>query len=64
MVLDIEVNDQNGNKQPPKNKMLIKADISTMLAYSAKKKNTKIAEECSVKNPETNSDSEKNIIMY
>jgi hypothetical protein len=28
-----------------------------MLAYSAKKKNTKIAAECSVINPETNSDS-------
>ena len=28
-----------------------------MLAYSAKKKNTKIIAECSVMNPETNSDS-------
>jgi hypothetical protein len=28
-----------------------------MLAYSAKKKNTKIAAECSVMNPDTNSDS-------
>ena len=28
-----------------------------MLQYSAKKKNTKMIEECSVKNPATNSDS-------
>jgi hypothetical protein len=31
--------------------------ISTILAYSAKKKNTKITAECSVINPLTNSDS-------
>jgi UDP-N-acetylmuramyl tripeptide synthase len=31
--------------------------IKTILAYSAKKKNTNIAAECSVMNPETNSDS-------
>jgi len=37
--------------------MLVKIHIRTILAYSAKKKNTKIAAECSVINPETNSDS-------
>ena len=39
------------------NKMAEKADISTILQYSAKKKNTKIIPECSVKNPATSSDS-------
>src|ERR1700712_1855819 len=34
-----------------------KADIKTILQYSAKKKNTKIIPLCSVKNPATNSDS-------
>ena len=34
-----------------------------MLPYSAKKKETKGTEECSVKKPETNSDSIKNIIL-
>jgi len=37
--------------------MLEKIQIKTILAYSAKKKKTKIAAECSVMNPETNSDS-------
>ena len=32
-------------------------DISTILQYSARKKNTKIIPECSVKNPATSSDS-------
>lgn len=58
------INEWKGSKQPPRNKILVKIDISTILAYSAKKKNTKIAAECSVINPETNSDSEQNIIMY
>jgi hypothetical protein len=35
----------------------VKIQINTILAYSAKKKNTNIAAECSVMNPETNSDS-------
>ena len=39
------------------NKMAEKADISTILQYSAKKKNTNIIPECSVKKPATNSDS-------
>ena len=37
--------------------MLENIQINTMLAYSAKKKNTKITAECSVINPETSSDS-------
>lgn len=47
----------DGTKYPPKNKMVVKIQIKTTLAYSAKKKNTKITAECSVINPETNSDS-------
>ena len=39
------------------NRMAEKADISTILQYSARKKNTKIIPECSVKNPATSSDS-------
>ena len=37
--------------------MAVKVDINTILQYSAKKKNTKIIPECSVKNPATSSDS-------
>jgi hypothetical protein len=37
--------------------MLIKIHIKIILAYSARKKNTNIAAECSVINPLTNSDS-------
>lgn len=37
--------------------MLDKIQIRTILAYSAKKKNTNITAECSVINPETSSDS-------
>jgi len=44
-------------KYPPKNRILVKIQINTILAYSAKKKNTKMAAECSVIKPETNSDS-------
>lgn len=45
------------SKYPPKNRILVKIQINTILAYSAKKKNTKMAAECSVIKPETNSDS-------
>ena len=46
-----------GNRYPPKNNILVKIHITTILAYSAKKKNTKITAACSVINPLTNSDS-------
>ena len=42
---------------PPKNSKLVSTHINTILAYSAKKKNTNITAECSVINPLTNSDS-------
>jgi hypothetical protein len=48
---------EDGTKYPPKNKVVVNIQIRTMLAYSAKKKNTNITAECSVMNPETNSDS-------
>lgn len=46
-----------GNKYPPKKRIVVKVDIRIMLEYSAKKKKTKITAECSVINPATNSDS-------
>lgn len=42
---------------PPRNKIAVNVDINTILQYSARKKNTKIIPECSVKNPATSSDS-------
>ena len=47
----------SGRRYPPKNKIAVKVLMSTILQYSARKKNTKIMEECSVKNPLTSSDS-------
>src|ERR1700761_7190241 len=44
-------------RYPPKNNIDVNIHISTILAYSAKKKNTNITAECSVIKPETNSDS-------
>jgi hypothetical protein len=47
----------SGSNHPPRNKIADKALIITIEQYSPKKKNTKIIELCSVKNPATNSDS-------
>jgi hypothetical protein len=47
----------NTLRYPPKNSIDVNIHISTMLAYSARKKNTKITAECSVIKPDTNSDS-------
>lgn len=47
----------SGMIYPPMNKIAEKADIRTILQYSARKKNTKIIPECSVKKPATSSDS-------
>ena len=45
--------------------MLFKTQINTILAYSAKKKNTKILAECSVIKPLTSSDSKNyHIIQF
>jgi hypothetical protein len=45
------------NKYPPINNILVNIHSKTILAYSAKKKNTNITAACSVINPLTNSDS-------
>jgi hypothetical protein len=45
------------NRYPPKKSILVNVHINTILAYSAKKKNTKITAACSVINPLTSSDS-------
>lgn len=42
---------------PPKNRIAVSVLISTILQYSARKKKTKIMDECSVKKPATSSDS-------
>ena len=47
----------SGNWYPPKNKIAVIQLNNTIDEYSPKKKNTKGTEECSVKNPATNSDS-------
>src|SRR4029077_17268287 len=45
----------NGIKYPPKNNILTNVDIRIIDPYSAKKNSTNGTEECSVKNPATNS---------
>ena len=47
----------SGKLYPPKNKIAVIQLNNKIELYSARKKNTKIIEECSVKNPATSSDS-------
>ena len=47
----------SGTLYPPRNRIAVNVDISTILPYSARKKNTKIIPECSVIKPATSSDS-------
>jgi hypothetical protein len=47
----------SGMLYPPKNKIAVIVLNNTIELYSARKKNTKGTEECSVKKPATNSDS-------
>lgn len=47
----------SGRTYPPKNRIAVSELISTIDAYSARKKKTKMMAECSVKNPATSSDS-------
>jgi hypothetical protein len=47
----------SGITYPPKKRIAVRELIRTMDAYSARKKNTKIMAECSVKKPATSSDS-------
>jgi len=47
----------SGILYPPRNRIAVNVLISTILQYSARKKNTKIIPLCSVINPATSSDS-------
>jgi hypothetical protein len=49
----------SGIEYPPKNNIAVIELNNTIELYSARKKNTNIIEECSVKNPATSSDSRK-----
>jgi hypothetical protein len=53
----------SGRLYPPKNNIAVIQLNNTIDEYSPKKKNTKGTEECSVKNPATNSDSKKNYLL-
>lgn len=50
----------SGKLYPPKNKIAVIQLNNTIEEYSPKKKKTKGTDECSVKNPATNSDSIQN----
>ena len=52
----------SGIFHPPKKKIAVMVLNKTIEEYSARKKNTKIILECSVKKPATNSDSNLSII--
>ena len=52
-----KLSNENKLRYPPKNNIDVNIHINTILAYSARKKNTNITAECSVIKPETNSDS-------
>lgn len=57
ILMKVSLGKISGIIYPPMNRIAVKALISTILQYSAKKKKTKIIPECSVKKPATNSDS-------
>jgi hypothetical protein len=57
------LNISHGKLYPPKNNMELIQLNKTIELYSAKKKNTKGTDECSVKNPATSSDSMKFIYL-
>lgn len=56
-LMNVSLTISSGITYPPKNRIAVRDDIITILQYSARKKNTKIIDECSVKNPATSSDS-------
>ena len=55
--MNVSLTTISGITYPPKNRIAVSELISTIDAYSARKKNTKMMAECSVKNPATSSDS-------
>ena len=56
-LITVEFTNSSGILYPPKNKIAEIQLNNTIELYSPKKKNTKGTDECSVKNPATNSDS-------
>lgn len=56
-LMNVSLTITSGITYPPKNSTAVRVLISTIEQYSARKKNTKIMLECSVKNPATSSDS-------
>ena len=62
-LINVSLTITSGITYPPKKRIAVSDDISTIDAYSARKKNTKIMAECSVKNPATSSDSVKPIVL-
>ena len=56
-LMNVSFTISSGMWYPPKNRIAVSVLIRTMLQYSARKKNTKMIDECSVKNPATSSDS-------
>jgi len=57
MLIKVSLTMTSGMTYPPKNSTAVRVLISTIEQYSARKKNTKMMLECSVKNPATSSDS-------
>ena len=53
----------SGKLYPPRKKIEVIQEKSTIELYSLKKNNTKIIELCSVKKPATNSDSKCNLLI-
>jgi hypothetical protein len=56
-LMNVSLMNSSGMLYPPKNRIAVSVDISTIEQYSPRKKNTKIIPLCSVKNPATSSDS-------
>jgi hypothetical protein len=55
--MNVSLMNSSGMLYPPKNRIAVSVDISTIEQYSPRKKNTKIIPLCSVKKPATSSDS-------
>jgi len=57
VLIKVSLTTSSGITYPPKKRIAVRELMRTIDAYSARKKNTKIIAECSVKNPATSSDS-------
>jgi len=56
-LMKVSLTSTSGITYPPRKSTAVRVLISTMEQYSARKKKTKMIDECSVKNPATSSDS-------